>query len=219
MKLSRNACIEAALLGLVIFALGIYYPFAKKDSVAISPPESLSTKAPQGKAPKKFSEVAWGQVGAGGYRAAAQWMVSNNGKGRSLDKLQKRYLRPHFGDLVDRVEIVYDAVLMDEWVAASFRVDVGQSNAQVYGYRVYIKDSYHKGKIQQLILLAHELVHVQQYEKLGSLNNFGYQYFKEYKRANQQYRQNRMEAEAFTFEKKFAKWLRQQIAQDSASKN
>jgi hypothetical protein len=48
-----------------------------------------------------------------------------------------------------------------------------------------------------LELIAHELVHSQQCERLGGMSNFGYEYFREYKRANQNYRNNRLEIEAY----------------------
>ncbi|WP_232731624.1 DUF4157 domain-containing protein [Kamptonema formosum] len=164
------------------------------------------------KVPKNLSEKAWGEVGAVAYRGASQFMGKNNGWGRGLDDLQKRYLRPHFGDLVDRVEVVYGATLMDEWVAASLRIDVGKSNAQVYGHKIYVTAPYKPGDVKQLILLSHELVHVQQYEELGGIDKFGYQYFKEYKRAGQNYRRNKMERDAFVFEAKFARWLSEELA-------
>ena len=164
------------------------------------------------KVPKNLSEKAWGEVGAVAYKGASQFMAKNNGWGRGLDDLQKRYLRPHFGDLVDRVEVVYGATLMDEWVAASLRIDVGKSNAQVYGHKIYVTAPYKPGDVKQLILLAHEIVHVKQYEELGGIDKFGYNYFKEYKRAGQNYRHNKMEREAFAFETKFARWLSEELA-------
>lgn len=211
MKLSEKIGIGGALLSLAIFVLGVYYPLANKAIDIEYSSESLAEKLGQGKVPKKYAEAAWGKVGAGGYQAAAQWMAVHNGPGQGLDEIQKQYLRPHFGDLVDRVEIVYNATLPDEWVAASFRLNFGKSNAQVYGHRIYVKSTYKERDYKQLILLAHELVHVHQYEELGSLNQFGYQYFKEYERAGQSYKHNSMEQEAFKFESEFAKWLSEEL--------
>ena len=47
------------------------------------------------------------------------------------------------------------------------------------------------------------MVHSQQCERLGGASNFGYKYFKEYKRANQNYRNNQLEREAYDFGAKF----------------
>lgn len=211
MKVSGKIGIGGALLSLAIFVLGIYYPLANKSVDLEYSSNNLAVKLGKGTVPKKYSEAAWGKVGAGGYQAAAQWMIAHNGKGQPLDEIQKHYLRPHFGDLVDRVDVIYNATLLDEWVAASFRLNFGRSNAQVYGNKIYVKSDYKRGSVKQLILLAHELVHVQQYERLGSLNEFGYEYFKEYERAGQSYRHNIMEREAFEFEAEFAKWLSQEL--------
>ncbi|MBD1936707.1 DUF4157 domain-containing protein [Microcoleus sp. FACHB-68] len=211
MKLSEKIGIGGALLSLAIFVLGIYYPLAHNSIDIEYSSETLAVKLGKGKVPKKYSEAAWGKVGAGGYQAAAQWMTANNGKGQPLDEIQKEYLRPHFGDLVDRVDVIYNATLLDEWAAASLRLNFGKSNAQVYGDKIYVKSAYKRGNVKQLILLAHELVHVKQYENLGSLNEFGYEYFKEYERAGQSYRHNIMEREAFEFEAEFAKWLSQEL--------
>ncbi|HEY9837936.1 MAG TPA: hypothetical protein V6D27_13690, partial [Vampirovibrionales bacterium] len=60
-------------------------------------------------------------------------------------------------------------------------------------------------------LLSHELIHCQQHERLGSLGNFGYHYFKEYKKAGEIYRNNQLEVEAFEFEKEFAEGLSKKI--------
>lgn len=160
---------------------------------------------------QKLAEKAWGNLGAIAYPAGEWLMISNNSKPQSLDELQKEYLRPHFGDLVDRVMVVYSAVLMEDWVAASFKINIGRSNAQVYGHRIYIRDIYRPGDLQQIVLLAHELYHCKQYEELGSLRNFGYHYFFQYKRGAEKYEKNIFEQEAFKFEKFFANWLANEV--------
>ncbi len=160
---------------------------------------------------EKMTEKAWGNLGAIAYPAGARLMSNNNAKPQSLDEIQKEYLRPHFGDLVERVMVVYSAVLMEDWVAASFKINVGRSNAQVYGHRVYIRDIYRPGDLQQIVLLAHELYHCKQYEQLGSLSKFGYHYFFQYKKAGQKYEKNIFEQEAFKFEKFFANWLANEV--------
>jgi hypothetical protein len=199
-----------SLVGLATLGIGGYHLAVNRFDIEYS--SQIIAQMGKEKVPKNLSEKAWGEVGAVAYKGASQFMAKNNGWGRGLDDFQKQYLRPHFGDLVDRVEVVYGATLMDEWVAASLRIDVGKSNAQVYGQKIYVTAPYKQGDVKQLILLAHELVHVQQYEELGGIDKFGYNYFKEYKRAGQNYRRNKMEREAFTFETKFARWLSEELA-------
>ena len=145
-----------------------------------------------------------GDVGAGAYQAAAEIMQANNGSSQSLDEMQKRYLRPHFGNLVDRVVVIYNANLMDEWSALGYRVDLGESAAQTYCNRVYLDDPYQARDLDQIILLAHELVHSRQCESFGGAGDFGWHYFKEYYEGGNSYRNNRLEREAFDFEAQFA---------------
>lgn len=92
---------------------------------------------------KVLAEEIWGQAGTVAYPAAAQWIRINNGSSQALDDIQKQYLRIYFGDLVERVAIVYDAKLMDGWLYADFKIDIGQVDAiaQTYCQRIYIKDS------------------------------------------------------------------------------
>lgn len=206
MKSRRNLCYIGIFLGGISLGF-IALSIGNKVQSACDRPTSIAGQICQGKIPKQISEDTWAQIGAIAYEKAAQFMRSNNGVARRLDEDQKRYLRPHFGDLVDRVSIVYEAQLMDEWVAASFRINVGHSNAQVYGDRIYLKQPYKPDDLEQIILLAHELVHVRQYEQFGGLDRFGYHYFREYKLADESYRDNKMEQEAFEFEEEFARWL------------
>ncbi len=159
-----------------------------------------------------FAENQWGNAGGAGYPAAAEWMRANNGSSQGLDETQKRYLRPHFGNLVDRVVVVYNANLMDEWSALGYRIDLGESAAQTYCERIYVDDPYNSGDFAQIELLAHELTHSKQCEQLGGAGKFGYHYFREYKRAGQNYENNKLEREAFDFEEQFAGWLSNQLA-------
>ena len=195
------ACIS---LGLIIA------PVVYRATEFCNYPSTFTGQLCQGKVPKQVPESAWAKAGAVGYQTSAQILAAHNGIAQRLDETQKRYLRPHFGDLVDRVYIIYNAQLMDEWISASFRIDVGKSNAQVYGNRIYLRDPYKPDDTDQLVLLAHELVHVRQYEKYGSLEKFGYRYFQEYKRADESYKNNPFEQEAFAFEEQFARWLKRE---------
>ncbi|MBK4729211.1 DUF4157 domain-containing protein [Oxynema sp. CENA135] len=211
MQTSHPIKLFGAFLGLTIFSVTFYHRDVRPRVSSCPPSATVGGQLCRGKMPKPLLEKAWGQMGAIAYQAAAQVIESNNTRPQPLDETQKQFLRPYFGDLVDRVEVVYDATLMEDWVAASFKINVGQSNAQVYGNKIYIKQPYQPGDLQQIVLLAHELTHCQQYEQLGSLGKFGYEYFKEYKKANENYRDNKLEQEAFTLEKEFARWLSEQI--------
>jgi hypothetical protein len=150
-------------------------------------------------------EEAWGQAGSIAYQAAAKTMRSKNGKGLPLDNVQKRYLRRYFIDYIDRVTVIYNAQMMDRWVFGNVAVHFGKVDAiaQTYCDRIYLRDSYDPEDIRQLGVLAHEMVHVRQCLHNGGLDQFGYQYFVEYKRANQKYESNLMEKEAYDLQNRF----------------
>jgi hypothetical protein len=171
---------------------------------------------------KELREEAWGQAGAIAYQAAAQWMRANNGISQYLDETQKRYLRPYFGDLVDRVVVIYNAELMDDWLYGDFKIDIRDitqvdSIAQTYCKHIYIKDSYQLDDYSQLKLLAHELTHSRQCEQFGGADKFGYNYFREFIRAGQRYKKNKLEREANEYEEQFAGWLFNQLANNESS--
>ncbi len=156
-----------------------------------------------------FIEEAWGKAGSVAYLAAANTMKNRNGIEQELDNFQKRYLRRYFIDSIDRVSITYGAQMMDRWVISGSAIRLGsvESAAQTYCDRIYIREPYKPEDLGQLIMIAHEMVHVKQCHQLGSLEKFGYQYFKEYKRANQVYEKNKLEKEAYNFQKLFANIL------------
>ncbi len=218
MPTPRKTQLFGAIFGLGIVALGVYYPLVNHIQDISSVLETISHHLVTEKlSEQRLQEAAWAQVGGIAYQAASQLIAINNIRPQGLDPIQKRYLRPHFGDLVDRVVVAYNATLMEDWVAASFQLkNVGVSNAQVYGHKIYIKDRYKPGDFDQMVLLAHELVHCRQYEELGTMKNFGHHYFKQYKKAGKSYRDNIFEKEAFEFEAKFAKWLKEEMAKDKS---
>ena len=94
-----------------------------------------------------------------------------------------------------RVKVKYGADMMDRWGSGNFQVSQG-SAGQTFCNTIYIQDSYRQNDNSQLILLAHELQHSRQCENLGGMSNFGYRYFKEYKKAGQSYANNALEREA-----------------------
>jgi len=64
---------------------------------------------------------------------------------------------------------------------------------------------YQSEDLKQLAIRAHEMVHVRQCAQNGGLDQFGYQYFVEYKRAEQKYENNLMEREAYDLQSRFVK--------------
>jgi len=151
-------------------------------------------------------EEAWGQAGSIAYQAAAKTMRSKNGEGIPLDNVQKRYLRRYFIDYLDRVTVIYNAQMMDRWIFGNVAIHFGkvETIAQTYCNRIYLRAPYNSEDINQLAVLAHEMVHVRQCAQNGGLDQFGYQYFVEYKRAKQKYESNLMEREAFDLQTRFA---------------
>jgi len=152
---------------------------------------------------KEIVEQAWGAAGSVGYQAAARTMQQRNGRAFSLDETQKKLLRNRYGRLVDQVEVVYDSRLMDEWCALGKCTPAG-SAAQTYCDRIYVKASYKRDNADQLMLLAHEMRHFEQCMQLGGEEKFGFQYFREFKRANQTYATNSMEEDARNSARDFA---------------
>jgi hypothetical protein len=155
----------------------------------------------------EVSEQLWGQAGEIAYPAAAKTMTARNGSSQGLDEFQKRNLRPHFGNLVDRVVIIYSARMMDQWSAFGRSINLSgvDTAAQTYCNRIYVRDSYKLNDFQQLVLLSHEMMHSKQCEQVGGEGKFGFQYFKEYKRAGLNYENNKLEIEASSFENQFAR--------------
>jgi hypothetical protein len=146
-------------------------------------------------------------------------MRANNGSSRGLDETQKQYLRSYFGNLLDRIAVIYNANLVDEWSAGGHKIRVSEveSAAQTYCNRIYVDDPYKPNDIGQLKLLAHELTHSKQCEQLGGAGKFGFHYFREYKRAGQNYENNKLEREAYAFEEQFERELPKEIATVPAS--
>jgi type IV secretory pathway protease TraF len=154
--------------------------------------------------------VAWGETGATVLPLAAQIVAMRNPAGVALAAEQKRYLRPLFGDLVDRVRVVYRAQLLDRWVQSDGKeIHIGgvDSAAQTYCDRIYIRAAYRPRDTDRLVLLAHELTHSQQCDRAGSLSKFGDRYFQGYYLGGQSYQANPLEKSARAMEEKFTRQL------------
>ncbi len=153
---------------------------------------------------------AWGETGATALPIAAQIVGIRNAGGRmELTKAQKGYLRPLFGDLVDRATVVYQAKLLDRWEQDGQETHIGEidSTAQTYCDRIYLRDKYKPGDTAQLTLLAHELTHSQQCDRAGGIGKFGFEYFQGYYRGGETYENNPLEKSARSMETKFAREL------------
>ncbi len=157
--------------------------------------------------------AVWGNTGGVMMSVAAQVTASRNPAGQSLNTIQKKYLRTDFGDLVDRVQINYDAKLLDRWSNGEKEVHVGavDAAAQAFCDRIYVRASYQPRDTAQLVLIAHELTHFQQCTELGGLPEFGASYFAAYQQAHQSYEHNQFEKAARDREQQFIQHLCQRI--------
>ncbi len=153
--------------------------------------------------------TAWGETGATVLPLAAQIMTVRNPAGIALDAEQKDYLRPLFGDLVDRVTVVYRAKLLDRWSQDGKETHIGgvDSSAQTYCDRIYIRARFKPHDTDLLVLLAHELTHFQQCTRAGGISQFGERYFQGYYQGGQTYQENPLEKSAREMERKFTHQL------------
>lgn len=148
--------------------------------------------------------AAWALAGRAAFPSAARIMAERNPHGGPLTPGRQAALRPYFGDLVTRVQVVWNATLLDQWSAGRYAVRPSDWGGQTYGDRIYVNQPERPGDIGQLALLAHELVHSSQSERFGGLGNFGYEYFKGFYLAGMSYERNTLEQEATSTQSRFA---------------
>lgn len=153
---------------------------------------------------------AWGLAGQIALPSAARLMADRNGPGKPLAGSVRASLRPYFGDLVERVRVVWDAALIDQWSFGRHAVRPSDWGGQTYGERIYLAPAEIPGDAGQLPLLAHELVHARQTASLGGLEGFGYAYFKGYYLAGMSYEGNTFEREALALQERVAAETRRQ---------
>jgi hypothetical protein len=153
--------------------------------------------------------LAWSETGATVLPWAAQVMALRNPIGINLNPTQKKYLRPLFGNLVDRVTVVYKAQLLDRWSQDGKETHIGgvDSSAQTYCDRIYVRAVDQPTNTDRLVLLAHELTHAQQCQQAGGISQFGERYFNGYYQAGQTYEDNPLEKSARAMEQKFTRQL------------
>ncbi|MCI5139184.1 MAG: hypothetical protein D3922_12395 [Candidatus Electrothrix sp. AR1] len=132
----------------------------------------------------------------------------NRSKSRNgLSELQYRYLEKYFGNIVDKVTFRWNSHLNDH-ITFQGRTLYQGSGAQTYGYNIYMKDKNFKNDIQQIVLMAHELQHVKQYENYGrSLSEYCGKYMSQWVEAGFSYDNIKMEREAFKVERNFESWI------------
>ena len=203
---------QFCLLALItaVATVALLFPHSLQDRLAAGDLIPTNLGLPNLSAITPPSSVqAWGETGATMLPFAAQIMELRNPQGIPLDSAQKGYLRPLFGDLVDRVTIVYQAKLLDRWSQDGKETHVGEVNsaAQTYCDRIYIRAAYKQRKTEGLILLAHEMTHSQQCQQAGGISKFGKRYFQGYFQGGQTYENNPLEKSAWAIEQKFARQL------------
>ncbi|WP_019503179.1 tachylectin-related carbohydrate-binding protein [Pleurocapsa sp. PCC 7319] len=162
--------------------------------------------------PKTWSPADWLKSGAGEACEAHVLATAqrNTDREQGLDPIQREYLRPYFGDLVDQVTVKWDSLLNDNWSFAGHQIQSG-SAAQALGNTIFIAEKEQPYSTSQLVLLAHEFVHVQQYQRHGNLDNYCREYMTGYAQGGYDYENNSFEIEASNFEYKFASELKDKI--------
>jgi Domain of unknown function (DUF4157) len=204
-------CQFCLLILVAAFATGMLFPQLLEHRLPTA--ESALTNVLQlpqvGEIATPTTERAWSETGATVLPLAAQIMELRNPQGVSLDVAQKGYLRPIFGNLVDRVTIVYQAKLLDRWSQGGKETHIGgvDSSAQTYCDRIYIRASYQPHDTDRLVLIAHELTHSQQCQTAGGISKFGERYFQGYYHSGQSYQNNPLEKSARAIEEKFTRQL------------
>lgn len=142
---------------------------------------------------------------------------TNQRTSKRLTPTEKLYLRPYFGNLVDRVSLYYNAQLPSGYKIAGKTMAV-DSSAQTWGHTVYFKKSQgNPNDPRHIIDLAHELVHAKQYESQGGLKKFCQKYAYGYTGEGRwNYYDNPMEREAFNLDFKVAQDLGRTYGQEQS---
>lgn len=153
---------------------------------------------------KDHSKELWGKAGRVAMPAAEKTMKARNKRKEPLTDRHKYALRPIFGDLVDRINVRYSSKMLDKWSALGKEINLSgvDTVGQAYGYDVFVaypKSRFNSEPADMLHLLIHEITHVQQMRDIkNTVADFGYRYFWEYKAANLNYENNKLEKAADT---------------------
>lgn len=118
---------------------------------------------------------------------------------KPLGMREREALRPVFGRIVDKVKIVWNARLLDEWRVLGHTFQFGpDSSGQTFGTTIYISHEEPKDEWSHSLmgLLIHEMTHTFQAFELGSLRKFADAYVKGWWAAGRSYESNWMEQQA-----------------------
>lgn len=124
---------------------------------------------------------------------------NHNRDAKPLGTREKEALRPIFGDLVDKVKVVWSARLLDEWKVLGKTFQFGpDSTGQTFGNTIYISHDEPEGPWSSslLKLMIHEMTHTFQAHALGSLRKFAEIYVRGWWSAGRSYEDNWMERQA-----------------------
>jgi hypothetical protein len=132
-------------------------------------------------------------------RGIANYVTSTNTTIMSASNLltpnQKHLLRRHLRPSInlDEIRVFYNSILPNppRWMSGAVR-----PSAQTFGNHIYLFAGRHPESIDQLIEIAHELVHSEQYASRGGLTGFCRSYAIGYTRGLDYYN-NPLEVEAF----------------------
>ncbi len=127
--------------------------------------------------------------------------IADTGKPQVLSGRQREILVKEFGeDFVNRVQLRYEADMQYFGVGGIVLGGLKNIGAQTFGRNVYVRDAYQPDNDWQLALLAHEFVHVRQFEE----GNFSGRYCRALFDGKMDYYRNAMELEAYAFARQFA---------------
>ncbi len=149
---------------------------------------------------------ACGEIGANAYIGGSNTMFGRSvGKRRRHLTLEERtILKSTYNmDLLKRAELHFGVPPLDRIGGGAVNISPG-SEAQTFGYNIYLRHANadaNVGNTGWMMLLGHELKHVEQFVNRGeSLNRFGRDYFEGYCNAGMSYNGIPMERAAFGME-------------------
>jgi len=109
----------------------------------------------------------------------------------------KTTLRPYFGGAVDQIRVHWTATLLDDWPLLHIQNAFMDIGAQTFGPQIFAASSSGAAPIR---MLAHEMTHVKQAERVGGVAAFYTEYCRGFYRAGFSYHRNPLEVEAYAEE-------------------
>ncbi|WP_437731995.1 DUF1036 domain-containing protein [Sorangium sp. So ce1335] len=150
--------------------------------------------------------AAFGEMGAQAYQFMSDHLSKKNPTWEIMDREIRDVLYNawgyNFADLVHRVRIHWGSWLPPGIGYDWYEIAV-EAGAQTFGYDIYIRARKEElTPMEQITVLAHELVHTWQYVQRGeNLAKFGRDYFEGWFLAGMSYEKNHMELQAEEVEK------------------